>query len=314
MIETIGNLTGEISTRLNLKGELNKGVEVITPNTQSKTIEPKTIEQTITPDEGVFALSSVTVNPVTNNIDENIKAENIKKGTSILGVEGTLEPFRKPILQDKTVNPTTEIQEIMADEGYDALNKVVVNAQTGVDINEYLETTITSDNVQYLFAGKIFKKMPKFTLATTECTFLFAYYRGDILPEIDTSNVKNFSNMFVQSTVQEIPELDASNATNVNQAFSYCRELITFGGMKNLGQSYLTTISENNASYSLRFSESTKLTEQSMINILNNLYDIATKGCKAQRCVVGSANLAKLTSEAGQQALSNAQAKGWTIS
>ena len=286
----------------------------IEPTTQTKTVEPSIEEQVITPDDGVFALSSVTVNPVTNNIDENIKADNIKKGISILGIEGIVEPFREPILQDKTVNPTTEVQEIVADEGYDALNKVVVNAQTGVDINEYLETTITNANAQFFFTGQIFKKMPSFNLETTDCTLLFSYYKGNIIPQLDTSNVTSFSSMFAYSTITEIPELDASSATNVNSMFLYCRNIVDFGGLKNLGQAYLTTVTVNNARYGLRLVDATKLTEQSLINVLNGLYDIAAKGCNAQMCNLGSTNLAKLTSVEGQQALANAQAKGWTVS
>lgn len=286
----------------------------IEPTTQTKTVEPSIEEQIIIPDEGIFALSSVTVNPVTSKIDESIKAENIKEGVSILGVEGTVKPFKELVLQDKTVNPTTEIQEIVADEGYDALNKVVVNAQTGVDINEYLETTITNANAQYFFTGPIFKKMPSFNLETTDCSLLFSYYRGNIVPQLDTSNVKNFSSMFAYSTITEIAELDASSADNVNFVFGYCRNIVDFGGLKNLGQAYLTTVSANNRRYTLDLSDATKLTEQSLINALNGLYDIASKGCNAQKCVLGSTNLAKLTSAEGQQALARATEKGWTVS
>lgn len=84
--------------------------------------------------------------------------------------------------------------------------------------------------------------------------------------------------------------------------------------MINLGKGYATTQNANYSSYKLNLSSSTLLTEQSLINVLTNLYDIATKGCKTQQVILGSTNLAKLTSEAGQQALSNAQAKGWNIS
>ena len=56
---------------------------------QSKTAIPSTSSQTILPDEG-YTLSSVTVNAVTSSIDSDIKAENIKKGVSILGVEGSI--------------------------------------------------------------------------------------------------------------------------------------------------------------------------------------------------------------------------------
>ena len=58
---------------------------------QDKTANPTTIRQEITPDEGYDGLSKVTVNAVTSVIDSNIKAENIKKDVSILGVTGTYE-------------------------------------------------------------------------------------------------------------------------------------------------------------------------------------------------------------------------------
>ena len=56
---------------------------------QSKTATPTTFSQIILPDEG-YTLSSVTVNAVTSSIDSDIKAENIKEGVSILGVEGNI--------------------------------------------------------------------------------------------------------------------------------------------------------------------------------------------------------------------------------
>lgn len=288
--------------------------DVILAKLQEKEVVPTKEKQEIVSDLQYDGLSKVTVNAVTSEIDENIKAENIKEGVSILGIEGTVKPFKELVLQDKTVNPTTEIQEIVADEGYDALNKVVVNAQTGVDINEYLETTITNTNARYFFTGPIFKKMPSFNLETTDCTLLFSYYRGNIVPQLDTSNVTNFSNMFAYSTITEIAELDASSADNVNFMFGYCRNIVDFGGLKNLGQAYLTTVGANNSRYSLGLSDATKLTEQSLINVLNGLYDIASKGCNAQRCILGSTNLAKLTSVEGQQALARATEKGWTVS
>lgn len=54
---------------------------------QSKTVTPTTSQQVITPDTG-YELASVTVNPVTSSIDQNIVAGNIKDGVTILGVTG----------------------------------------------------------------------------------------------------------------------------------------------------------------------------------------------------------------------------------
>ena len=57
---------------------------------QSKTVNPTTSEQVVMADEG-YELASVTVTAVTNEIDSNIQAGNIKDGVTILGVTGTLE-------------------------------------------------------------------------------------------------------------------------------------------------------------------------------------------------------------------------------
>ena len=46
------------------------------------------------------------------------------------------------------------------------------------------------------------------------------------------------------------------------------------------------------------------------MNVINNLYDIATKGCNAQLLYLGSTNLAKLSAEE----IAIATNKGWTVS
>lgn len=137
----------------------------------------------------------------------------------------------------------------------------------------------------------------------------------ETVPQLNTSNVTSIASMFAScSSLETVPQLDTGNVTSIVNMFANCSSLKTLGGLLNLGQAYSTTTSANSYSYKVDLSGSPKLTEQSLINILNNLYDIKTKGCKAQQVVLGSTNLAKLTSEEGQSALSNAQAKGWTVS
>ena len=134
------------------------------------------------------------------------------------------------------------------------------------------------------------------------------------IPQLDTSNVISMNSMFSGcNSLTALPQLDTSNVITVRDMFNGCRSLTTLNGLLNLGQAYLTTASANFPNYTLNLS-SPKLTEQSIMNVLNNLYDIATKGCNAQEIQLGSANIAKLTSEEGQTALSNAQTKGWTVS
>ena len=135
------------------------------------------------------------------------------------------------------------------------------------------------------------------------------------IPQLDTSSVTNMTYMFSDcARLATIPQLDGGKLTSVAYIFNNCKSLENFNGIINLGQAYLTTQSANYSNYKLVLSNSTKLTEQSIINILNNLYDIKTKGCNTQQVILGATNLAKLTSTEGQTALTNATAKGWTIS
>ena len=89
----------------------------------NKTVSPSTETISVKPDEGYDGLKQVTVEAVTSTIDENIKPENIKRGVSILDVEGT---FETPIQASKSVTPSAESQEVEPDEGYEGLAKVVV--------------------------------------------------------------------------------------------------------------------------------------------------------------------------------------------
>ena len=135
------------------------------------------------------------------------------------------------------------------------------------------------------------------------------------LSNFNTSNVTSISYMFNSCyLLGNIPKLNASKVNYVTSFAYNCKSLTDFGGLENLGQAYSTTTSANSSSYKLDLSTCTALTEQSLINVLTNLYDIATKGCKTQQVVLGSTNLAKLTSEEGQSALSSATEKGWSIS
>ena len=65
----------------------------ITPSKESQHFEPA---------EG-FAYNEVNVSGVTSSIDSNIKAENIKKDVTILGVTGTVEEGTLPVISNETL-------------------------------------------------------------------------------------------------------------------------------------------------------------------------------------------------------------------
>ena len=55
-------------------------------------------------------------------------AENIRQGVELLGVTGTMSGSEDVNAQSKTVTPTTSIQTITPDTGYNYLSQVTVNA------------------------------------------------------------------------------------------------------------------------------------------------------------------------------------------
>ena len=141
-------------------------------------------------------------------------------------------------------------------------------------------------------------------------------------PYFDTSNVTNMTEMFNNcSNLKIVPQFDTSNVTNMSYMFGSCSRLTEVGGLLDLGKAY-TSKTSNYSNYKLDLHYSNNLTHESLMNIINNLYDlnltydVANGGTLyRQSCVLGSTNLAKLqATEEGLQALTNADAKGWNIS
>ena len=86
------------------------------------TISPSTVLQTLT-HEGVGGYATVVAEPVTAAIDTDIKAENIRAGVEILGVEGT-------VIESSTHAVTfTENGTYVPEEGYTGFSEVKVDVE-----------------------------------------------------------------------------------------------------------------------------------------------------------------------------------------
>ena len=122
------------------------------------------------------------------------------------------------------------------------------------------------------------------------------------------------NNMFYGCTnLQTISQLDASKVTIVQNVLgatstNSVRSLTVFGGFKDLGKAF-TTASATTSSQILTLTYCTSLTHESLMNVINNLYDLNLNG-KAGTLALGTTNRAKLTDDE----IAIATNKGWTVS
>ena len=131
--ENFDSLPTAINSITELKGE-------------TKTINPSTTTQTITPSAGKNGITSATVNPVTSSIDANITAGNIKKDVTILGVTGTFEGG---------VTPTGDIA-ITSQGKYDVDVTNYATAKVDVPVSHYMRGTTALTLSNYAFTGNEF--------------------------------------------------------------------------------------------------------------------------------------------------------------
>lgn len=271
---------------------------------EEKTITPKIVDQIIIPSSNYDGMSQVTVKAVDSTIDKNIKSENIKKDVSILGVHGNVEELngtKLEITKNGTYTP---------EEPYNGFTEVDVNTDS---VDEYFTNTISNGTGNYEMSGwiKTIKKLPNYIINGINATYMFSSSLLTSIPQLDTSKVTNMNSMCYNcSKLTSIPQLDASNVTNISTVVSYSTYITYLGGFQNLGQAYFTSVAANYGIYTLNLNSCTRLTHDSLMNVINNLYDIASKGVKTQRLTLGSTNVAKLTADE----IAIATNKGWTVS
>lgn len=137
------------------------------------------------------------------------------------------------------------------------------------------------------------------------------------IPKIDTSGADTMERAFYGcSSLITIPKIDASKVENVKNIFASCPSLGNIEGLENLGKGY-RGMTSNNSNFTLDVSGSSKLIHESLMNIINNLYDlnltynVANGGTLyTQKLQLGATNIAKLTSEE----INIATLKGWNLS
>jgi len=159
---------------------------------------------------------------------------------------------------------------------------------------------------------------------TANMLFYQSKIEGDLteMATIDFSIADSFSNCFANSSFTKIGVIDTRNATNLTQAFASStlvtiEELILSDEPKQQANIYTFNTTRNLENIKIsgkiavgewNFSYSTKLTNDSLMSIINALYDYSGTGT-THTCTFGATNLAKLTD--AEKAV--ATQKGWTL-
>ena len=316
--------------------------------TEEITIQPETEEQV---KEGVF-------NKVIVLGDEDLKPENIKKGTNIFGVEGIGNMTNAKITdcshlfwKGARIDNLDNILVLCDWDKITNCNEMFYSCSsiTSLDVSNFNTSNVT--NMRYMFNScshlesldvsnfdtsnvvtmegmfAYIQTMSSIDLSNfvtsnvTDMSYMFASSNKFVslnLSDFDTSNVVTMKCMFSWCSKLEsldISSFDMSNVNYVDSMIYYCMNLVDLKFGKNLGKSYkYKTV--NSSDHRLDLSYCTKLTHDSLMSVINNLYDlnityslIGDGTLYRQNLKLGSTNLAKLTAEE----IAIATNKGWNV-
>ncbi len=267
---------------------------------QEKSVIPTTEEQSVVADVEYDGLSKVTVAG-----DENLVAENIKKDVEIFGVVGTAKTSDAKI---------TDAQYLF----YYGARLEIMNEL----LNMCENVTNTSSMFQYCYNLTSLDLSNFDTSNVTTMQSMFNNCSGLLELNVNNFNTEKLTNiqqmLYGCSKLETLDmssfELDATY--NINNFINNASKLTNFKSPKKVGKGFIAT-NANNANCKYTLSGNTQLTQESLLDVINNLYDlnltydVANGGTLyTQQLVLGSTNLAKLTADE----IAIATAKGWTVS
>ena len=291
--------------------------------TKELNITPSTEEQV---NEGLY--TKVTVPGA-----EDLKPENIKEGVSIFGIDGAAKTTNAKITDARYLfyeNARLDnMNEILNLCDWDKIKDCTYmftgcTSITSLDVSNFNTSNVT--NMSCMFVScTVLKSLDLSSFNTSNVVNMSSMFSScDNLASLDissfyTSKVTNISSMFNgcnDLTELDISNFDMSSVNNIYYMFGNCRNLVDLKFGTNLGKGY-TKKSNNSSQHILDLYACTKLTHDSLMSVINNLYDlnltydVANGGTLyTQMLNLGSTNLAKLTAEE----IAIATNKGWNVS
>lgn len=186
------------------------------------------------------------------------------------------------------------------------MNSMFYNCNKLTTIPTIDTSNVTNMNSMFYSCYNLTKIPPLNTSNVTDMFNIFYSCRNiTTIPPLNTSKVTNVSNMFSNCTsLQSIGLLDFSNVTNLSTFFGYgdITTLTDLGGFKNLKIDW-------NENFGLM--RCTNLTKQSVLNVINNVYDFRANGdSTTTRTIKFHKNSLALLSD-DEKAI--ATAKGWVL-
>ena len=292
---------------------------------------------TYTPSEGVDGYNEVNVN-VTTPIESYILPEGIKFSESSFSEIPTNFDYRNITDMSKMFQNCKNIITVpsflncqnVTNMSYMFYGATFVGTLGG-KINLFDTSNVTDMSYMFYNCTSIPNVPQLDTSNVSDMSYMFyGCSKLTTIPLLNTSNVTNMNSMFANcSLLTTIPQLDTSSTTNVGYMFNNCRKLETLPLM-DFGQvteifGFFTNGTDNNLTnlggfknlkiswtdaYGLYRAE--KLTYESVMNVINNLYDFRGNGdTSTTRTIKFSDKSKALLSDEDIAVATN---KGWTIS
>lgn len=243
-------------------------------------------------------------------------------------VPSDLQPATTSNMYNSAANPVIDVR---VDTSSCTDMQYMFSAANMYTIDSFNTSNVT--NMQHMFDGcGVLVTIPQLNTSNVTTMGYFLFYCSYVyeVPMLDTSNVINMENLIRGAKITSFPQWDMSKATSVNNMVNDCKYLIdvpeldwssvknctypfgtgnlqsvcNLGGFKDLGKE--KSIS-GTSSYFL--SVLPNLTHESLMNVINKLYDRKTAGYSTLSLKFGSTNLGKLTDE--EKAI--ATNKGYTL-